>query len=128
MESLNIILELPLYQRDILISFGETDEQFTINANKINVFEKHDYKIFHLKEIESKRGRYIMLEGGQSVIRLNYMPKFTESDEMGLLQHEIFHASTIILEDLGIRFKKQSEEAFAYLVQYITTEIYKLIQ
>lgn len=127
MGSLNYILELPLYQRDILLSFGESDEEFTVSANKVDVLEKDDYKIFHLNEIKSKRGRYIMLKGGQSIIRLNYIPKFIEPEEMGLLQHEIFHASTIILEDVGIKFKKQSEEAFAYLVQYITTEIFKLI-
>ncbi len=68
----------------------------------------------------------LMVSFAESDDRLRRMPDTPV--EFGYLQHEIFHYVTFLLDRLGITFcLETSDEAFAYLVGYITTEIYKKI-
>lgn len=71
-------------------------------------------------------GLFYMTEKNQSMIRLRDFP----SDNIGLgyLQHEIFHATTFILDRIGMKLVLlESDEAYAYLAQFLTVEIYKRI-
>jgi len=64
------------------------------------------------------RGRTVMLEGGQTVIRLNKL-------DAGTIAHEIFHAVHFLTERLNITLSRDSDEVFAYLTEYLTNEIIK---
>ena len=71
-------------------------------------------------------GRYCLFKSGQSLIRIKGKPKTPE--EFGTLQHEIFHIAASLLWRIGMKLKvKSSDEAYAYLIGYLTTEIYKKI-
>lgn len=43
-----------------------------------------------------------------------------------VVAHEALHATAFILEDSGINFCEETEEAYAYLLGYIVGEIHKL--
>jgi hypothetical protein len=45
---------------------------------------------------------------------------------MGLLAHELFHATHRILEYFGVEFNKDNHEPFAYLIEYLVNECIKL--
>lgn len=66
---------------------------------------------------------HIGLKGNQRVIRMANYP-ITVID-YGILQHEIFHAADLALRHMGITLSDDSDEAYAYLIEYLTTEIYK---
>lgn len=45
-------------------------------------------------------------------------------DELSILQHEIFHCVMFILDKIGIKLSYKTDEIYAYLIQYITKQIY----
>ena len=47
-------------------------------------------------------------------------------DNPGIIAHEAFHAVIFLFEKIGIKFSYDSEEAYAYLIEYLTNEILKI--
>lgn len=45
---------------------------------------------------------------------------------IGLLAHELFHATHRILEYFGVEFNRDNHEPFAYLMEYLVNECIKL--
>jgi hypothetical protein len=43
------------------------------------------------------------------------------------LAHEIYHCATYVLNYVGVKHSKKSDEAFAYLVGFLTEKIYEPI-
>lgn len=66
-----------------------------------------------------------MFDKGQSLIRI-YSNKMDNTTN-GILSHEIFHCAFAILTKVGINLNRETEESYAYLIQFITQEIYKNI-
>lgn len=119
-KKLNAIIPLVIYPFDVMVSFGQSDKEFKKYLSAKGV-EWND--IF----IMDGQGKYVMTNRNQSIIRLWNYPD--EPELYGTLQHEIFHCVTMILDKVGMKFDLQSsDEAYAYLIGYLTTEIYKLIK
>ena len=55
------------------------------------------------------------------------MPNIKNPFEMGLLQHEIFHTVGFFMSEINTPLKNSTHEAYAYLIQYLTEQIYKII-
>lgn len=68
-------------------------------------------------------GRTVHLDGGQTMIRMNGKVKTPE--QFGTLAHEIFHAVDFIFTRLNMKLSRDSDEAFAYAIGYVTEQIYK---
>ena len=118
------VIPLVIYPFDVVFSFGESDKVL-LNKVKHNMSEE-DYPIINFKS-ENNKGRYVMFTNGCSLIRLRNKPSTPK--DYGYLQHEIFHAVTYILDKIGMEFKLySSDEAYTYLIQYLTTEIYKKLK
>lgn len=116
---LNFIIPLVVYPFDVLVSIGQTDEELKKVMSKYDVEWSDNMKL-------RGAGLFYMTERNQSMIRMRDFP----SDNVGLgyLQHEIFHATTFILDRIGMKMiLLKSDEAYAYLAQYLTVEIYKKI-
>ena len=45
----------------------------------------------------------------------------------GTISHEVFHAASNLLEDRGLFLNAGSEEAYSYLINWMTDEVYKII-
>lgn len=61
--------------------------------------------------------RTVMFSGGQTAIHFN---KYKDSS----ISHEVFHAVHFLMDRLNCNLTMDSCEAYAYLIQYITDEIY----
>lgn len=116
---MNFIINLEVYPFDVMVSIGETDEAV------VKMFEKKGIEMGEeAKEAIKIRGkaRTIMLVGGQSLLRL---PKHPETNfEYAVLQHEIFHVVEFVMSKIGIKLCNKSDEAYAYLIQFLTLKIY----
>lgn len=117
----NFIIKLGAFPFDVMFSFGETDKE---------VFAILRQKGIPEKELEHASiagvGRYCLFENGASLVRLKCKP--TTPFDYGCLQHEIFHAVSSILWHIGMKLEiKTSDEAYAYLIGYLTEEVYKRI-
>lgn len=116
---MNFIVPLVVFPFDVMVSLGETDEQIKKALGKFDIEWKDEMQCFG-------QGRFFMTENNQSVIRTKVFP--TSCEDYGHLQHEIFHSVTMLLDRIGMVFKPlESDECYAYLIGYLTTEIYKKI-
>lgn len=120
-QPINFILPLVVYPFDVMVSFGQSDDQLK------DCLKKRGIKWDEILEMPpTGLGRTAMLDGNQTILRLKDVP--ISVTDYGTLAHEIFHAVVFILDRVGIELCRQSDEAYAYLIGYITKEIYKRIK
>lgn len=102
-----------------MVSVGETDK----NLGKALKNWGAEFSPSFILE-NGTAGRCIThLEKKKVVIRMPSVPVTPEGH--GVLGHEIFHAVFSLMEFAGIKLSAKSEEAFAYMVSYLTMEIYR---
>ena len=119
------IIPLQIYPFDIMVSIDEKDEVLRNRLIKYGSSIEDCEELMNLSD--TVRGRAVMLPSNQTVIRLKMFPK--KYDMMSVIAHEVFHATTFILHRIGMKLELfVSDEAYAYLLGYITTEIYKKIK
>lgn len=116
------IINIDIYNTDIMVYFG----QFSSLLDKLSEYLRNE-EVQKAKELfgDVENGitlaRTCLLECGQIVL---WMPKIpTTPEEKGTLQHEIFHATNDMMEKVGIRLTLASDEAYAYLIGYISTKV-----
>ncbi len=127
-KGLNFIVDLKVYPFDIMFSFGQTDTQFKKALTDRCDVPEHEFedRLFCFDKHPTKTGRTVMLDiSHATVIRLNHIP--STPFEFSQLQHEIFHGITFILYTIGMPFTRDSEEGYAYLIQYVTEQVYNHI-
>ena len=129
MKSTNLIIPLVIFPFDVMVSIAESDEQLTKYVKKHVLAEDFDqlHKDGVLTMEKSCDGRTVNTAVGHAtVIRLKKYPK-TPKDH-GVLAHEIFHAASFILWRMGVHLDiEKTDEVYAYLIGYLTEQIYKHI-
>jgi len=120
---MNFIVPLVVYPFDVMVSFGESDKDIKMNLNYFNIGDSDLW----MYETDNDAGRCCSFKGNKTLIRLRKSPKTDE--DYSFLQHEIFHAVTMIMHKIGIRLSiGKSDEAYAYLIGYLTKKIYEKIK
>lgn len=117
-----------IYPYDVLVSLGQTDEQFRqtiINYQGKSVLKKIEEENKESLKIDGQ-GKAYTGEECIPFIRLKNYP-FSLRDH-GTLAHEIFHIAYFILNKSGMPLTEDSEEAYAYLIDYLTKIIYSKIK
>lgn len=116
------IIRIDLYNTDVMVYFG----QFSGLLDKLSEYLRNEdvkkaKELFGDVEDGVTLARTCLLESGQIVL---WMPKPpTTPEEKGTLQHEIFHAANALMEKVGIRLTLGCDEAYAYLIGYISTKV-----
>ena len=114
---LNFVVNTGVYPVDIMVSLGETDIEFERKLRRFTYIKDHQVKM-------KGSGRCVFLDNGACYIRLWNYPE--RSSDFGSLSHEILHAVFAVLGYVGVKFEDNiSEEAFTYLIGYLTNQIYK---
>lgn len=120
MKSKNFIIPYVIYPFDIMFSFGETDIQLYSKLKREGITDFSDCDIGGIT-----KARTVMFKEGPTLIRMRHIPKSPE--DFGHLQHEIFHAVDFLFMRISIELCDKSGEAYAYLIQYLTEQVYKRI-
>lgn len=118
MKRSGFIVSLKVYPFDIFVWFGYDIERM---GKKLKKYVSHT-EVDEFTAQSFNRGKTCQFSSGQTVIWLPNSPQSV--DELSVLNHEIFHAVTLILNKVGIRLSEDSEEAYAYLIQYVSKQIY----
>lgn len=118
MKSLNFIIPYVIYPFDVMVSIGEANEVLRKKLLKHGA----NIKDIDLEHTDTHRGRCIMFPGHQTLIRLYHIPKTAQ--HYGYLQHEIFHAVEFLMDRIGMPLTRKTDEAYAYLIDYLTNQIY----
>lgn len=118
----NFIIDLKVYPFDVMVSIGQNDNELLKSLLKI----KWNIPVDDIKySCNRTNAMFCLWDNGYGLIRLRNFPKTPE--EKGFLAHEVTHYTNHLLDDIGMHWSKESDEAFSYLQQFITTEIYKRI-
>jgi hypothetical protein len=95
---------------------GCTPEEIQIYLDQNNCTNYKD--IFNLSDNDEAIFAY---EKNSNEIYL----RFREIEYPSIVAHEAFHVTAHIMRYVGIRLSRNSEEAYAYLLQYIMDKIYE---
>lgn len=124
---MNFIIPLVIYPFDILFSVGETNKQLRKKLKGLlsdAAFEMaYDSDFLDNFNPDSKTaGLCQFLRGHQKVII-----RLGRNASYGVVAHEIFHAISMILIHLKMPLSHDNDEAYAYLIEYLTEEFYRII-
>lgn len=120
MKSKNFTLSYVIYPFDIMFSFGESDKELFPKLKRMGIGDPEDCNISGITQ-----ARTVMFREGPTIIRMKRIPKSPE--DFGHLHHEIFHAVDFLFTRISIELCEKSGEAYAYLIQYLTEQVYKRI-
>lgn len=111
------VIPIDVYGHDIVVSIGQTDNDLYEHI-KENISEKRFDKIMgNQKSIATT----FKLKTGCILIRFK-----NNIDNPGIVAHEAFHAIVYLFEKIGIEYSYESEEAYAYALEYLTNQILKI--
>jgi len=119
--SQNFIVKGTVYPFDVMFSLNQTDDELTAYLRGKTKNYKRSVKELALSS--TSQGKSLMTNENQTIVRLI---KFDDSPQQkGYLTHEIFHACSFILHEAGVEYKFDiSDEAYAYLIGWLTQEFY----
>lgn len=108
-----------------MVSINESDLE--LGKKLLNHGINIKYETSWLYGSDTCNGRTCVFSGNQTLIRLRYIPETPV--QKGELAHEIMHAVFFFAERVGLKLvPMKSCEAYTYLNQYLTTEIYKMLK
>lgn len=115
------IIPIDIYCRDILVVFG--DVAFLRKAiRKYHTQEQTDAIMNGCNFDNNQKGKTIYSSYHNAfILWLNHTPQ--SAFDMQFLAHEIFHAANAILVAIGVNLSYDSEEAYAYLIGFLTKRI-----
>lgn len=114
------IVSLEVYPFDVMVSFNETDKVLLKRLIDYGNSEEDCVDLMNLPD--TTLARFSMLPSNQTIIRLK--KQGNKYALIGVISHEIFHAATFILAKIGMTMEiGSSDEAYAYLVQYLTESV-----
>lgn len=123
----NFIIDVVPYPVEVMVSYCQTNDELIKNVKKWKCGEREQWKFIESIEDDTDPrdvGLIHHIEGtGFIIIRL-FKPVKTP-DQRGTLAHEVFHAAERTAHQIGLIHCEQSSEAFAYLIQFLTIQIYK---
>ncbi len=123
--NINFIIKMDIYPFDIMISIAQTDSQLGRLLDKYHL-SVEDILLCKYTNDNCVARAAMFNTNNASIIRLRHLPKTPE--DYGTLAHEVFHAATFIMDRIGVELKVLvSDEAYAYLIGFITRSIYKEI-
>lgn len=112
---MNRIIPIDIYRTDLLLVVGTRKELKTSLEGLLSGKEaKEAYNLMAEGMDGTCRGRSALLDNGGVVL---WMP---DASDKGTMAHEIFHVVRFVMERVGIGLCDESDEAYAYLIGYVT--------
>lgn len=121
---MNFLIDCIIYPSDIVVFVDSSNKEIK------KTMRKHEYNSKEIMRVLSKlkkgvNARCEMMEDGLVFIFL----KSNVKDFYSKVCHESFHATTFILDRVGVKFRlRTNSEVYAYLLGFITAEIFKKVK
>ena len=122
MKNIFKVIKGTVYPFDVLISINQTDDEF---YSEVGHLSDDDLESVFLNLDETVLARSYITKNNVSIIRFMNLDK--ENIPHGLISHEALHITSYILKRVGIDFNFETEEAYAYFLNYIVDNIYSTI-
>ena len=118
-----LLIKGETYPYDVLVSIGTTKEQILEYSKRKFIDCFTDEEITALTDLPSKKGYTLMLHNRALFLWLKHFPE--KPEHYGFLAHEIFHAADLMLRRAGMSLSDDSDEAWAYQIDWLTKKIYQ---
>jgi hypothetical protein len=105
-----------------MVHFGEK-KHLKARLSKIFGCEKSSEIVSMISGEE--KGKSFLLPGGQMILYMPNLPKDIKG--LSILAHEIFHIANFTLEKAGINLTSDSDEAYSYLIEFLTKKILAML-
>jgi hypothetical protein len=122
MKSKKIVL--PIYPFEFMVSIGQTNSQLLTDFNKY--WDEPNYREMVKEDVENMDydySAYFKIYNCQVGIF-----RFKKKPTSGIIVHECFHACSKLMKRIGQELVDESEESYAYLMQYIFEQIENAIK
>ena len=122
MKGYSKIIPIDLYCRDILFVFGDTRylrkmiRKYHSQEQTNAIMELFEGVNDYTQGVTVYKATY-----NAFVVWFPHLP--TSPLEFGFVSHEIFHAAHAIMKNVGVNLSDDSEEAYAYLIGYLTRKV-----
>lgn len=112
------VISIGIYNIDILFVVGSKEELEQALKKHLDREDAEDAYAVMVRDIrDNTLGRSAILNSGQTALWIQ------DINDKGTIAHEIFHIACYIMERAGISLCHESDEAYAYLIGYITNKI-----
>jgi len=111
------VIPIEVFGHDIVVSIGQTDEALYEEIEENTSKKDFDKYMANQKAIATTH----KLRSGCILIRFK-----DDIDNIGIVAHEAFHAVVFLFKKIGIEYAYESEEAYAYTLEYLTNKILKI--
>lgn len=115
------IIPIDIYNFNLFFIVGDTKE---LKNSLDSHFEEKAEAVYNLMTkgmTETLTGSTALIDNGQVIL---WLP---DASRKGTVAHEIFHAVCFIMEKVGIGFSNESDEAYAYLIGYLTDKVNEIL-
>lgn len=124
-------IDLGIYPFAVFVCFGDVEKlRPVLQAYKYKIDEDSIEKLVtHIrKRSENCAGNAFLLENGNVVVWIKQMV-YSEDPcyIVNTISHEALHATEMVLNTIGMKLHKKSEEAYCYLHGYIVEKIFEQI-
>ncbi len=119
---MNFIIPFHIYPFDVMFSIGESDLLLRNTLLTYCNIERID-ELMDSIELKSSFGLSVRLWSGSAFLIRLKINKNT-SKFRATVNHEIFHVVHSLLSGIGMKLTDDSEEAYAYLIGYVTEQFY----
>ena len=118
------IIPIDIYNIDMLFVVGTKEDLKSSLEKHLDKDDAEDAYNVMAADIDEAitLGRSAYLNSGQTALWI------FNTEDKGTLAHEIFHVVCYIMEKVGIILCHESDEAYAYLIGYITKKVYDILK
>jgi hypothetical protein len=114
--------EIPLYRGRFIVMFSDYNVQVSDHYDDLGENKTLEYASFILVNEKRKDGIY-----GSFLIGFNLKHKNRKITH-GIISHEVLHAAHALLNDRGLKLTNESDEAYSYLIEWMTDLVYATIR
>jgi len=115
---------LPLFKHIFIEVYGVNVYHVCCTREEYDLKIKDEFEMQAPEKSSEIRGTFEIYNKDDVPIYVLWQHKDCSSD-LSILVHEVFHTAYGILQNKGLWLTDSSEEAYAYLIQYIFKEILK---
>ena len=115
------IIPVDVFSTDVLVSINQSDDKLYDRLCHRFTREQFDLAFDDWKS----DARTVTHSDGFIIVRFRGKIK-KEPDTLGLVAHEAYHAAYAVLNKIGVQPGFETEEVYAYLIQFLVREIIKL--
>lgn len=115
-------IPVEMYYVEVMVSIAQSNQE--LHDSVKNHYPDYDEGIENVAS--DKHGSANIFNNGNCVLKLYKHPDTPYW--RGILAHEIFHITTFIAEHVGLKLHDSSDEAYAYLNEYLTEQVYSKLE